>query len=362
MKRFLTILVVTIMILSMTACSTTTPTVSSPEGSEASIEPSSEVSTTTSPEVSNAEVKAPDDYPSKPITIIAPANPGGGYDSLSRAVASMAGQYLGQVVIVKNVPGASFTLGASEALHSAADGYTFVLCTNKQFSTTPYAVEVDYDPINDVQCFASMAEVRWIWSVNGGLYSRIGVSDTAGFLEYVKGNPGVIRGGVISTTTSLMFNLLAKAGYEFSLTSYADAASLAVAIANGEVDCGFSTPSAVQALQASGDIQFAMEIPGITGEKFMEGVPSAVDDFPEILEILGASSDEWYGLFGPVGIPQDVIEQVNEFIYNITQDDGFTSLVKKIGVVPAYHTAEEMKATIAEEYAEVGEFFASLSN
>lgn len=300
-----------------------------------------------------------DTYPSKPITIIAPANPGGGYDSLARAVASMSGAYLGQVTVVENVPGASYTLGAAQAINSNPDGYTLVLCTNKQFSTTPLSIEVEYEPLEGVEYFGSMAEVRWVWGVNSGLYGKLGVPDAAGFLEYVKAHPGEIIAGSISVSTALMYSQLASAGYEFSVVSYPDAATLAVAIANGEVDTGISAATAQTALRESGDIEFVMELPGSADDPIAEGVAAATVDFPEIANALGSSMYQWYGLFGPKGMPQETIDTINQFISDIAKDDSMIALVKKIGMTPAYHTAADMKEAVKSEYKEVEAFYAA---
>ena len=297
-------------------------------------------------------------YPSKPITIIAPAKPGGGYDSLSRAVASMAGNYLGQVIVVENVPGASYTLGTAQACNSDPDGYTLVLCTNKQFSSTPLAMEVEYDTLNGVEYFGCMAEVRWVWGCNGKLFERIGVSDTNGFLEYVKAHPGEIKAGSISIPTAMMFQQLSDAGYQFAVTSYEDAASMAVAIANGEVDCGFSAASAQNALRESGDIYFLMEIPGIDGaEPLAEGVGTANADYPEIAEILGSTAYQWYILAGPKGMPQETIDAINAFVKAISEDAGFQAMVTKLDMANAYHSAEEVTESVISEYNATKEYY-----
>lgn len=121
----------------------------------------------------------------------------------------------------------------------------------------------------------------------------------AGFLEYVKSHPGEITAGSISVSTALMYSQLAAVGYEFSVVSYPDASTLAVAIANGEVDTGISAATAQTALRESGDIEFVMELPGSASDPVAENVAAATADFPEIAEALGSSMYQWYGLSDP---------------------------------------------------------------
>ncbi len=57
---------------------------------------------------------AADNYPSKPIQLIVPWKAGGGTDSLFRVVAHYAGKYLGQPMVIVNLPGVCGTMCASK--------------------------------------------------------------------------------------------------------------------------------------------------------------------------------------------------------------------------------------------------------
>jgi len=66
-------------------------------------------------------------YPAKPIRLIVPFPPGGGNDTVARAIADQAGPALGQPIVVDNRPGAGGIIGADAAARSAPDGYTLFL-------------------------------------------------------------------------------------------------------------------------------------------------------------------------------------------------------------------------------------------
>ena len=61
-------------------------------------------------------------FPSRPITIIAPAPPGGASDSTLRALAESASRRLPQPVLVENRPGGSQTIGPMAVMRARPDG------------------------------------------------------------------------------------------------------------------------------------------------------------------------------------------------------------------------------------------------
>ena len=66
-------------------------------------------------------------YPSKPITIIVPASPGGVTDVSARYVAQLMSTSLGQNLIIENRSGGGGAIGATAAARSDPDGYTILV-------------------------------------------------------------------------------------------------------------------------------------------------------------------------------------------------------------------------------------------
>lgn len=79
--------------------------------------------------VSNAQ-----DFPTKPIRIIASQNPGGTTDATARAFAEYLTQKLGVSVSVENRPGAGGMIAAEAVAHGAADGYTLFVGLHSQLA------------------------------------------------------------------------------------------------------------------------------------------------------------------------------------------------------------------------------------
>ena len=73
------------------------------------------------------EVAHGQDYPSRPITLVAPSTPGSAPDVLSRIIARKLSEQLGQQMVVLNRPGAGTNIGTASVAQAAADGYTLLL-------------------------------------------------------------------------------------------------------------------------------------------------------------------------------------------------------------------------------------------
>lgn len=82
------------------------------------------------------------DWPTKPITAIVAANPGGSVDLMTRVMAPYLEKELGQPIVIKNVPGSASWIGYMELINSKPDGYTFGCVT------VPSILIAKYDDAN----------------------------------------------------------------------------------------------------------------------------------------------------------------------------------------------------------------------
>src|SRR5229473_8341706 len=91
-----------------------------------------------------------DNYPSKPITLVAVFGPGSASDTICRVIAQPLSVALKESVIVENRPGANGALAAQYVARSAPDGYTLLMGTNSPLSAVPFMMKsVPYDAVKD---------------------------------------------------------------------------------------------------------------------------------------------------------------------------------------------------------------------
>src|ERR1700678_3992679 len=78
-----------------------------------------------------------DNFPSKPITIVVPAPPGGVTDVLARTLGKHMNQDWGVTPVVENRGGANNQVAAEYVMHQPADGYTVMIGPEVTFTANP---------------------------------------------------------------------------------------------------------------------------------------------------------------------------------------------------------------------------------
>src|SRR5262249_13042787 len=96
-------------------------------------------------------------YPARPIRLVVPFPPGGGYDLGGRPLVDELKPLLGTVVI-ENIGGGGASLGAAAVVRAAADGYTILLGgTQTHLNEALLKSRPLYDPVKDLDPIASVA-------------------------------------------------------------------------------------------------------------------------------------------------------------------------------------------------------------
>ena len=91
-------------------------------------------------------VHAQQDFPTRPIKIVAGFGPGIGIEVSTRVLAELLSKELGQPVLVENKPGASTMLAANQVAQAPKDGYTLLLLNIQQYNNPLLIRNVTYKP------------------------------------------------------------------------------------------------------------------------------------------------------------------------------------------------------------------------
>ena len=106
------------------------------------------------------------DFPTRPITLVAPFPAGSVTDNVTRVVAQALQETLGQTVIVENRAGAQGTVGAAYVARSKPDGYTLLVASSVMFVATSLYKSLPYDPNESFQPVAGIGSTSMMFMVN----------------------------------------------------------------------------------------------------------------------------------------------------------------------------------------------------
>src|ERR1041384_3217874 len=150
-------------------------------------------------------------YPSKPVKIIVPAQPGGGLDLTGRTIGGELGRALGQSFIIENVGGAGGSIAAMATKRAAPDGYTLMVGYVGTHGTNPAVRKVPYDAVNDFTPIAMVGGTPNILVVT----PSVPASDLKSLIAWAKANKASYgSSGAGSLTHLAMEQLKQAAGFD----------------------------------------------------------------------------------------------------------------------------------------------------
>src|SRR5882724_1027203 len=139
------------------------------------------------------------DYPTRTVTIVAPAAPGGLYSLFARLIGSRLEQRFGKSFIVENKPGASSIVGSLAVIRSPRDGTTLMIAnTSGLAANVTLHKSLPYDPLNDFAPIAVIARVPEVLVVNAALP----VHSLADLKQLAKSTPGGLSFGSAGAGTA----------------------------------------------------------------------------------------------------------------------------------------------------------------
>ena len=283
-------------------------------------------------------------YPSKPIRLIVPFPAGGATDLFARSLSQKLGERLGQSVVVDNKPGAGGTLGSDLAAKAPADGYTLLLSTTSTHSIGPNLnPKIPYDAMRDFTPIGQVGNAPSIMLVPNSSPAHT----VQEWIEYARKNPGRLNyassgNGTIVQLTAELFK--AQANLFVVHIPYKGTALAMPDLISGKVDVLFdSLPTGLPHVKEG-----RLRALGVTSAKRSPLVP----DLPPISDVLpGYESSTWFGLFGPKGLPADVVTRVNTAANQVLKDPEVVDKLKSLGIEPVGGSPAQFAAMLGTELA-----------
>ena len=256
------------------------------------------------------------EYPAKPVKIIAPFAPGGSADTLGRLVAIKLTESLGQQFVVENRPGAGGLLGSELVARAAPDGYTLVVSGVASHVVAPALnPNLSFDPVKDFSHIALFGGPPDVLVVSNPLPART----LAEFIAYGKTNPGKLSYGTpgIGTHGHLVAELLQqRAGFRMEHVPYRGAGQAVGDIVGNQIPAGSFTLTTASEHIKGGTIR-ALAVSSPKRLPDYPDVPTYTElGFPELVTVT------WFALSGPAGMPETIVRKLNgEVIKALAQPD-----------------------------------------
>ena len=255
-------------------------------------------------------------YPTKTITLVSPAPAGGVTDIIGRGLALRFSKAWGQQAVVENKPGANNQLAAEYIVNSSADGHTLFIAPDGTFVANPSLYpKLPYDP------YKSFTPISGLMIINHGLILNKDFvpNSVAELIALAKQKPGEINYGTYGIGSSGHLNMVlleTMAGVKLQAIHYKGAAPVFNDVLAGHIQMGFvSAGSAVQQMRAG-----LLKMIAVGGQKRIAQLP----DIPTIAETIPRyEAVSWFGLFGPAGMPPDVVAKINKEVRELFADPEF---------------------------------------
>jgi len=287
-----------------------------------------------------------DEWPSRPIRIIAPSTPGGAADTFARLLADQLGPKLGTSVIVDNRAGGGGLIGVAAAAHAEPDGTTFATSSIAYNTIEPLvSPHPGFDPARDfthVAYIGGQPDVLLV-SAKSGLHSLKDVVELAR-----RGEPPNYVSPGLGTFSQLLVEAFAlEAGIKFQHIPHRGSSQAMMDLVAGNVAFGTMTWGS-----AIGQIRAGTVLPVAISSK------ARVAEFPDVptLRELGYSivGDSWWGLSGPAGLAPEITRKLNRAVIEVLDQPEVRQRLLADAIVPEPMTPEQFSALVAAELAKWG--------
>ena len=283
-------------------------------------------------------------YPTKPIRIVVPFNPGGSVEVIVRLVGQKLTAAFGQPVIVDNKPGAGGVVGTEYVAKSPPDGYILLATPSAFVMNAAINNNASYDPIKDFEAVATLAS----YSLLLACHPSLPVRSVKALIALAKAQPGALNysSGGIGTSNHVAAELFGHmAGVRLTHVPYKGGGPAFMALIGGEVHIMFAAAPTTMPFVQSGKLR----VLGVSTARRSHFLP----DVPTIAEagVTGYEVNSWSGLFAPAGTPAAIVKSINaEIAKGLRQADAM-EIFEKQGLEQAAGPQDEAASLIRTEAA-----------
>jgi tripartite-type tricarboxylate transporter receptor subunit TctC len=244
-------------------------------------------------------------YPTKAVRVIISFTPGSATDIVGRVLSAKLSEYWGQPVVAENRAGAGGSIGSAVVAKADPDGYTLLINSNAHCVNPAIYAKLPYETTKDFVDIAPLAVQPNVLSVRpDGEFKTL-----QDLVSAAKAKPnGLFIGhaGIGSGTHLNTEKFLAGAGIKMTQVPFKGTPEVIAAMYSGDVHAYWAPIGPVLGPVRGGKLKpLAVSTPKRNPQ--LPDVPTTAE-----AGVNGAEAPLWFGLWGPAGIPADVVAKINK--------------------------------------------------
>src|SRR3954469_4643463 len=280
-------------------------------------------------------------WPARPVKIVAPFSPGGSADTLGRIVAKKLSEQLKESFVVENRPGAGGALGSELVSNAAPDGYTLVVAGIASHVIAPQLPQgTPYDPMKDFTHIALLGGPPAVLAVHPSLQANT----LKEFVALAKSKPMSYGSPGNGTQGQLVAELFKqKAGIDLQHVPYKGASAAVTDLIGGQIQAVSTTLTTASGQIKSGKAR-ALALSSAARLPDYPDVPTFVESgYPDIVGTV------WFSISGPANLPPEIVEKLNAEIRRALETSDVRERLRHDGITPNRLDAKEFTAFVADE-------------
>jgi tripartite-type tricarboxylate transporter receptor subunit TctC len=276
-----------------------------------------------------AGLAAAQGFPNRPVTLVVPFPPGGSTDTAARIIGEAMRASLGQTVVVENIGGANGSIALGRVARAAPDGYTIDI---GQWDTHVGAIlypitfdlQKDFTPIGLMSINPQLMIAR----------KDLPADDLKGLVAWMKANPG--KGTFVEQTAAAKLagiHLQQATAVAFEFIPYRGAGPAMQGLISGQVDLMVLQAAAALPQARAGSVKILANL-SPKRSTVVPNIPTSDES-----GVPGLYASGWFALFGPRGMPADVVAKLNAAMVQALADSKVRTRFADLGleIVPPDH-------------------------
>jgi tripartite-type tricarboxylate transporter receptor subunit TctC len=282
-------------------------------------------------------------FPNKPLKVVVPQPPGGGFDFVGRLLADRLSKQLTQPVVVENRPGSGTLIGTDAVAKAAPDGYTLLVGSVSNLAINPGLYRnLPYDSLRDFEPVGLAVAYSYTLMARKDLP----FNSLKDLVAHAKTNPGKLTyasAGNGSGQHVLAAALWQLAGVEMVHVPYRGAQAAYQDLLGGRVDVFFDLSPTARVQVDAGNVK-ALAVSGGARLAAHPAVPTITETGVAALEL-----ESWFGLFMPAKTPADVAAQLRIELAKVIATPDVIDIFRKAGGRPLALNLAETRALVKRD-------------